>query len=171
MTVIDSMMALYTKEVVTGDRVLAAIQRFNHLQSMEAVKSPQDHEQGLTLWVDHACLGLSQRIQSDHGSSLHLEPISTMNDLCDGVRLASLVSFYCPDELPWNQLVITKLPTVSDSLHNLMLVYEFCHHCLPYSVFHMMPEDVTYLKRYVNINSQSRYDLKTAYKCVHVIFF
>lgn len=87
--------------------------------------------------------------QETKSSSLEVESLKNMNDLCDGVRLACLISFYCPDELPWNQLVITKLPTVSDSVHNLSLVYDFCQHCLPYSVFHMMPEDVIYLKRLV----------------------
>lgn len=148
MAVIEAMMVLYAKEVVTGDRVLAAINRFNHLGAGTEVRSPPDHELGLMLWVDHACRALSQRIDAD----MHLEPIASINDLCDGVRLACLISFYCPDELPWNQLVITKLPTISDSLHNLMLVYEFCNLCLPYSPFHMMPEDVTYLKRTMKQN-------------------
>lgn len=69
-----------------------------------------------------------------------------LKDLCDGVGLAALISFYCPEELPWTEVRVSYLPTVQDSLHNLGLVKEFCERCLPASVFHMMPEDVTYMR-------------------------
>lgn len=70
--VIESMMVLYAKEVVTGDRVLAAIQRFNHLESITDVPIPQEHEQGLILWVNHACAALKKRIEqeTDSGSEV-----------------------------------------------------------------------------------------------------
>lgn len=73
-----------------------------------------------------------------------------LKDLCDGISLAALVSFYCPEELPWTDVVVSYLPTVSDCVQNLMLVYNFCTRSLPCSVFHMMPEDVTYMRGYVS---------------------
>lgn len=85
-------------------------------------------------------------LQGDRPNAPHLPPIKDLKDLCDGVGLAALISFYCPDELPWSQLLVSYLPTVSESLHNLMLVYNFCERSLPFSVFHMMPEDVTYMR-------------------------
>lgn len=78
-----------------------------------------------------------------------IPPVRELKDLCDGISLAALVSFYCPEELPWTDVVVSYLPTISDSVRNLMLVYNFCARSLPCSVFHMMPEDVTYLRGYV----------------------
>lgn len=67
MAVIESMMVLYAKEVVTADRVLAAVQRFNFSGSAPMSETgiiipPQDHEQGLLLWVSHACSALRKRV-------------------------------------------------------------------------------------------------------------
>lgn len=66
MAVVESMMALYAKEVVTPDRVLAAVQRFNHGRS-QAPAMPENHEQGLLLWVSNACEALKKRIEQDMG--------------------------------------------------------------------------------------------------------
>jgi calmodulin-regulated spectrin-associated protein len=87
------------------------------------------------------------------GDRLHapdFPPVRELKDLCDGISLAALVSFYCPEELPWTDVVVSYLPTISDSVQNLMLVYNFCIRNLPCSVFHMMPEDVTYMQGYVS---------------------
>lgn len=67
MAVLESMMVLYAKEVVTADRVLAAVQRFNFsgsapMSETGMIAPPQDHEQGLLLWVSHACSALRKRI-------------------------------------------------------------------------------------------------------------
>lgn len=76
MAVIESMMVLYAKEVVTGDRVLAAIQRFNFSTSSPEPVTPQDHEQGLLLWVSHACSALKKRIEQEieqnAGAEVHI---------------------------------------------------------------------------------------------------
>lgn len=72
--------------------------------------------------------------------------VKDLRSLCDGVPLAALISYYCPDELPWTQLKISYLPNVSESLHNLNLVQRFCQDYLPTSIFHMMPEDITYMR-------------------------
>jgi calmodulin-regulated spectrin-associated protein len=87
--------------------------------------------------------------QCDRPHPPDIPPVRELKDLCDGISLAALVSFYCPEELPWRDVVVSYLPTISDSVRNLMLVYNFCAHSLPCSVFHMMPEDVTYLRGYV----------------------
>lgn len=62
MAVIESIMVLYAKEVLTPDRVLAAVQRFNH---GPAPSMPENHEQGLLLWVCHACNALKKRIDQE----------------------------------------------------------------------------------------------------------
>jgi len=84
--------------------------------------------------------------QSDKQPIPEFPTLRELKDLCDGVSLAALISFYCPEELPWTDVVVNYLPTISDSVQNLMLVYNFCTRSLPCSVFHMMPEDVTYMR-------------------------
>nr|CAD7259678.1 unnamed protein product [Timema shepardi] len=144
-------------EVVTPDRVVAAIQRFSQARSPPVEPLPSDHEDGLLLWVNKACCALRQKIEQElnhtatgaDGDRLYtpdIRPLTELKDLCNGVCLAALISFYCPEELPWTDVIVNYFPTISDSVQNLSLVYNFCNRCLPSSVFHMMPEDVTYLR-------------------------
>nr|CAD7426198.1 unnamed protein product [Timema monikensis] len=157
MAVIEAIMVLYAKEVVTPDRVVAAIQRFSQVRSPPVEPLPSDHEDGLLLWVNKACCALRQKIEQElnntatgaDGDRLYtpdIRPLTELKDLCNGVCLAALISFYCPEELPWTDVIVNYFPTISDSVQNLSLVYNFCNRCLPSSVFHMMPEDVTYLR-------------------------
>uniref|UniRef100_V5I9Q3 Short spindle protein n=1 Tax=Anoplophora glabripennis TaxID=217634 RepID=V5I9Q3_ANOGL len=44
------------------------------------------------------------------------------------------------------------MPSLQDSLYNLRLVQDFCHRCLPSSIFHLMPEDVTYMRDFMKQN-------------------
>ncbi|KAF5305035.1 hypothetical protein FQR65_LT18790 [Abscondita terminalis] len=158
MSVIEAFMVLYAKEVVTPDRVLAAVHRFSH--GPTAISSvPENYEQGLLLWVSHACVALRKRIEQESESGMvvngggegdrlqvpELPVIKDFKDLCDGVALAALISYYCSEELPWKKIRVSYLPTVSESLHNLGLVQAFSLRCLP-SVFHLMPEDITYMR-------------------------
>lgn len=62
MAVIESIMVLYAKEVLTADRVVAAVQRFSHGPAPQA---PENHEHGLLLWVCHACEALKKRIDRE----------------------------------------------------------------------------------------------------------
>ncbi|XP_023703294.1 patronin isoform X3 [Cryptotermes secundus] len=158
MAVIEAIMVLYAKEVVTPDRVVAAIQRFGHSRDANPEPLPADHEAGLVLWVNKACSALKRRVEqeleqgggrsgeADRLRAPDIPPVRELTDLCDGISLATLVSFYCPEELPWTDVNVSYLPKISDSLQNLMLVYNFCSRSLPFSVFHMMPEDVTYMR-------------------------
>lgn len=64
MAVIESIMTLYTKEVVTSDRVSAAVQRFNHGRCAPPLV-PENPEQALLLWISHACEALKKRIEQE----------------------------------------------------------------------------------------------------------
>lgn len=70
MAVIESIMTLYAREVVTSDRVLAAVQRFNHGRQ-PAPPVPENHEKGLFMWLSHASDALKKRIEqeTDNGVS------------------------------------------------------------------------------------------------------
>lgn len=78
--------------------------------------------------------------------SLDIPPVRDFQDLCDGICLALLISYYCPKVLQWTDVRINYLPAVEDSIHNVLLVSNFSQKYLPYNVFHMLPEDVTYMR-------------------------
>lgn len=148
MAVIEGLMVLYAKEVVTGDRVVSAIRRFDPQAEVEV---PGDHEKGLLLWISHASHALIAKIQTEEGAGdktrlPELPAAKDFQSLCDGVGLAAVIAFYCPGELNWMDIRVSKRPSVADALHNLSLVHAFCNRCLPYSIFHMQPEDVTYMR-------------------------
>lgn len=158
MAVIEGLMILYAKEVVMADQVVSAIRRFDPMANVDL---PIDHEKGLLLWISHASQALISKIQFEDGGSggtgtgagagdkTRLPELPTAKDfqsLCDGVGLAAVVALYCPNELNWMQIRVSKRPSVADALHNLSLVHNFCSRCLPYPIFHMQPEDVTYMR-------------------------
>uniref|UniRef100_A0AAR5PJX9 Patronin n=1 Tax=Dendroctonus ponderosae TaxID=77166 RepID=A0AAR5PJX9_DENPD len=165
MAVVESIMLLYAREVITNDRVAAAVQRFSH-QRVSPPRDPSSHEQGALLWIQHACDALKERIEQEAGSGALVEnggsgdrlkppdiPASReVKDLCDGVGIAALVSYYCPDELYWTEIRISSVPSVQDSVHNLRLVRDFCQRSLPASIFHLQPEDITYLRDSMKLN-------------------
>lgn len=68
MAVIESIMVLYAKEVVTSDRVVAAVQRFHH-KKIEQSLYPANHEEGLLLWISNACDALKSRIEQECNSA------------------------------------------------------------------------------------------------------
>jgi calmodulin-regulated spectrin-associated protein len=155
MSVIEALMMLYAKEVTSGDRIHSAISKL----TSGSVPAGLNSEQLLLLWVSHSMAALRHRIDRDlainelvdeKGKKLRSpeipSPVQDFNSLCDGVCLAFLIGFYCPKILPWYQIRISYLPTVEDSLHNVLLISNFSERHLPYSVFHMMAEDITYMR-------------------------
>lgn len=79
-------------------------------------------------------------------SPIQVPTVTNLEQLCDGTALAALISFYCPEALPRSAVKVGRMASIQDCLHNLMLVYEFCQNALPHNVFHMLPEDVTYMR-------------------------
>ncbi|XP_044267982.1 patronin isoform X5 [Tribolium madens] len=162
MAVIESIMVLYAREVITSDRVFAAVQRFNDGRQLQV---PENHEQAVFVWMSHACDALRKRIEQETetgmtnggGSGDRMKPpdlptVHDLKDLTDGVALAALISYYCPDELPWTDLKISYVRNVQDSLYNISLVQDFCNRCLPVSIFHIQPEDFTYMRDSMRYN-------------------
>ncbi|XP_061381422.1 patronin isoform X13 [Danaus plexippus] len=139
--VMEAVMCLYAREVVTLDRVSAAAQRFGVQQSVGGTGVP--HEDGLLAWINAACTALNK---AEENSSCHVPMVKSLQDLCDGTSLAALISFYCPESLPRSSVRVGRMSSIQDCLHNLMLVNDFCSSSLPHNVFHMMPEDVTYMR-------------------------
>ncbi|XP_073942237.1 calmodulin-regulated spectrin-associated protein patronin isoform X4 [Choristoneura fumiferana] len=140
MSVIEALMTLYAREVVTLDRVSAAAQRFGTSQPFTGAVP---HEDGLLCWINAACAALNK---AEDDPSNKVPMVKNLQELCDGTALAALISFYCPDALPRSAVRVGRMASIQDCLHNLMLVYDFCQTCLPHNVFHMLPEDVTYMR-------------------------
>ncbi|KAJ0182119.1 hypothetical protein K1T71_002841 [Dendrolimus kikuchii] len=145
MAVIEALMVLYAREVVTLDRVIAAAQRFGVTQPLAALSSGSavPHEDGIVCWINAACAALNK---AEEEPSSHVPMVCSLQELCDGTALAALISFYCPEALPRTAVRVGRMASIQDCLHNLMLVHDFCHNYLPHNVFHMMPEDVTYMR-------------------------
>lgn len=59
MAVIEAVMILYSREVVTLDRVSAAAQRFGTSQPLQTGSSVP-HEDGLLCWINAACAALNK---------------------------------------------------------------------------------------------------------------
>lgn len=122
MSVIEALMVLYAKEIASGDRVAAAISRITGGQLADA----KNYEQAFLHWVSHVCAALKKRIDQEleidgydeNGQRLQapdIPPLRDYKDLCDGVCLAYLISFYCPKIVPWTSVRIKYLPIVEVS--------------------------------------------------------
>ncbi|XP_055310769.1 patronin isoform X47 [Sitodiplosis mosellana] len=154
MSVIEALMILYAKEVASCERISAAI---NRITGGSLPKEGQNHETALLCWLSHVCAALKRRIDKEiengatdeNGVRLQspdIPPVHDYIDLCDGVCLAYLISYYCPNIVPWTSVRLNYMPTVEDSISNILLVSNFSQKHLPYSVFHMTPQDVTYMR-------------------------
>ncbi|XP_020712976.1 patronin isoform X12 [Ceratitis capitata] len=162
MSVIQSLMTLYAKEITSGERIANAVARITGTNG-QTLPHDQPFDQLLLLWISHACTSLKKRIArevelgatDENGVRMQVPNIPAVHDyqsLCDGVCLALFISYYCPKALPWTLVRINYLPAVEDSIHNVSLVSNFCQKHLPYNVFHMNPEDVTYMRNSMKLN-------------------
>ena len=61
-------MTLFVKEVVSSDRVVAAVRNFADVSANEC-NLPNDPEQALLLWVTQACAALTKRVAAANASS------------------------------------------------------------------------------------------------------
>uniref|UniRef100_A0A1I8P670 Patronin n=1 Tax=Stomoxys calcitrans TaxID=35570 RepID=A0A1I8P670_STOCA len=159
--VIESLMMLYAKEMTSNERVNNAIKRISGNANQQLPSG--NVEQTILSWVSHTCAALKKRIERDVQASLDedngkrlqtldIPPVRDFQDLCDGICLALLISYYCPKVLQWTEVRINYLPAVEDSIHNVLLVSNFSQKYLPYNVFHMLPEDVTYMRGSMKLN-------------------
>ncbi|XP_058982274.1 patronin isoform X15 [Musca domestica] len=159
--VIESLMLLYAKEITSNERVNNAIKRISGNVNPQLASG--NVEQTILSWVSHTCAALKKRIERDVQTSLDedstkrlqsldIPPVRDFQDLCDGICLALLISYYCPKVLSWTEVRINYLPAVEDSIHNVLLVSNFSQKYLPYNVFHMLPEDVTYMRGSMKLN-------------------
>ncbi|XP_037947366.1 patronin isoform X4 [Teleopsis dalmanni] len=160
MSVIEALMILYVKECTSGERILNAIRR---VSGSNPNIQEQTFEKSLLLWISHVCAALKKRIDKEieggavdeNGVRLqspNIPPVQNFQDLCNGICLALLISYYCPKVVPWTCVRINHLPAVEDSIYNVLIVSNFSQTHLPYTVFHMKPEDITYMRGSMKTN-------------------
>lgn len=94
MSVIESLMVLYAKEISSGDRVMAAIRRWEgdttipqeinnniHIRRISGsnYQAPpgQSYEQALLAWISHACAALKKRIIKEVETGLPDDNVSS----------------------------------------------------------------------------------------------
>ncbi|XP_060856051.1 patronin isoform X4 [Metopolophium dirhodum] len=155
MAIMEAVMTLYAKEVATPNRVMAAIQRLNHVPHRTTIVMPEDNEKAILLWVNRTVEALKHRIsssQTENSSVPDISPVNDFHEISDGAAIAALISFYCPDELPWQYITVSKAPTSTDCIKNFSVINDFCDHSLPFSIFHMRPQDVYYIRGSMKTN-------------------
>ena len=85
MAVIEALMSLFIKELVTADRVVSTIKRFENLKSISDstkdidndIPKPSDQGEALLLWVTRSGDVLKQRIISELGESGEIAQVRT----------------------------------------------------------------------------------------------
>ncbi|VVC34989.1 Hypothetical protein CINCED_3A002661 [Cinara cedri] len=155
MMIMESVMKLYAKEVATPNRVMAAIQRLNNVPHKTAISMPEDYEKAILLWINRTVEALKHRLSSSQMENLSVPDIASVNDfheISDGASIAALISFYCPDELPWEYITVSNAPNSSDCIKNFSVINDFCDRSLSYSIFHMRPQDVYYIRGSMKTN-------------------
>ncbi|KAF0306342.1 Patronin [Amphibalanus amphitrite] len=153
MAVMEAIMVLYIRELITAERVVGVVRRFTALQS--STELPADQEEALLLWINKACARLRGQIAAEvrEEDTVPRFPLQQdISDLSDGTCLAGLISLYCPDELSWPEIAFSDPPRIADSLYNLQLVEKFCREALPYSPHFLTLEDILYMHSSVKQN-------------------
>lgn len=147
MAVMEGIMSLFVKEVVSADKVVAAVRRFSDLDATQL--PPKEPEQALLLWISKACQALKKRLDTEDGESGPTFPeLRELADLGDGVNLLGLLAFYCPEVVDWRLIASNEPFSMADCLYNLEMVQKFCAESLPYNIFHLSLEDVVYMHRW-----------------------
>lgn len=64
MAVMEGIMNLFVKEVVSAERVVSAIRRFSDLDPSQT-PAPKEAEQALLLWINKACQAFKKRLTTE----------------------------------------------------------------------------------------------------------
>ncbi|KAK8772618.1 hypothetical protein V5799_024144 [Amblyomma americanum] len=146
MAVINGIMELYIKEVLIPIKVFEVVRRFSAVNYPEEV--PVDADDAALLWLNKCSVKMRHRIEEELGPG---QPpvggppmVQELGELSDGCALAALLSFYCPQHLPWQDLCLPG-ESLADSLYNLQLSQRFCETHLPHDVFFLTVEDVLFV--------------------------
>ncbi|OQR70961.1 hypothetical protein BIW11_11284 [Tropilaelaps mercedesae] len=160
----DALMELFIREVLIPSKVFQVVQRFTHSTnnsgtfsastlSLTEPSPPADAEDAAILWINRSAQALREKVHTEHKVMLpKVVHVQDLSDLCDGSALASLISLYCPQQLPVQDITFTPSMTLSDSLANQHLVKDFCERHLPQDVHLVCLEDMLFLHASMRTN-------------------
>ena len=164
MVIIEAIMSLYIKEVLIPEKVAEVVHRFLPIDT-ETEELPEEAEDAAIFWINKSCQKFRQRIEfeidlltpteeddEDDYAVPEIAPVEYIWDLSDGVSLASLLAFYCPDELTWKEICYANPMTMTDSIYNLQLIQLFCQEKLPCDIFFLTIEDFFDCNKLFRIN-------------------
>ncbi|XP_028968075.1 patronin [Galendromus occidentalis] len=151
MSVIEAIMDLYIKEVLIPLKVFEVVRRFSDVQYPDEL--PVNAEEAALLWINASSVALRDRIQQETGQAVPQATLmQDMVELSDGCGLSSLLSFYCPDALPWTELCLNDSMNLTDSLCNLQLIQGFCEHNLDNDICFLTLEDLLFMNDTIRSN-------------------
>jgi hypothetical protein len=76
------------------------------------------------LVILHDIIEFQSSSSSSSSSTSFPGDLRKLPDLTDGVGLCSLVSLYCPQEMPWREIALGDPPSMADSLYNIQVMIE-----------------------------------------------
>ncbi|RWS30210.1 calmodulin-regulated spectrin-associated protein 2-like protein [Leptotrombidium deliense] len=157
MVIIEAIMALYIKEVLIPEKLVEVVSRFIAIDPEEPL--PSDPEEAAIFWMNKSCIRMKQRMDdelfhlgNDNVVSPPLLVLEDLADLSDGCSLATLLSFYCPEQLNWTEICFNESMGMADSIYNLQLVQYFCQEKLPHNICFLSLEDFLYLHETIRPN-------------------
>ncbi|XP_033726512.1 LOW QUALITY PROTEIN: calmodulin-regulated spectrin-associated protein 1-like [Pecten maximus] len=167
LSLIDALMMAYISEVVSVERVVQAVRKYTTFNASSEL--PNDVYDGLVFWTNKICLSVQlildkkvkgqadQIIQGESQQKVRIVSRSTpresvtvpvledfLSDVGDGCSLATLISFYCPTALKFDDICLKSSIGIADSLYNLQLVKTFCDNHVPGQCFLLTYEDFLY---------------------------
>ncbi|KFD70182.1 hypothetical protein M514_03269 [Trichuris suis] len=147
LAMIDHLMAAMTKDVVSGQAVLTACKKQGPIRENDL--PPDNSEGALLYWINKVCECVRDRVETSIATNGGDAPIipemdDVYEDICDGACVATVISYYHPEKLKFDDICFNDPMSLTDCIHNLWLIKEFCAKHLPCNVFHFTYEDVLY---------------------------
>ncbi|XP_069106488.1 calmodulin-regulated spectrin-associated protein 1-like isoform X2 [Argopecten irradians] len=175
LSLIDALMMAYISEVVSVERIVQAVRKYTTFNASSEL--PNDVYDGLVFWTNKICVSTQQIldkkfkgqadqiIQGESQQKVRIVSRSTpresvtvpiledfLSDVGDGCSVATLISFYCPTALKFDDICLKSSVGIADSLYNLQLVKNFCDNYVPGRCFLLTYEDFLYTSDHLRQN-------------------
>ncbi|KAI1286387.1 Patronin [Halotydeus destructor] len=160
MVIVEALMSLYIKEVLIPEKVVEVVNRFYPLDPDDEV--PDEPEDAAVFWINKCCakfkeklneeFKMFERTDDDQEQVPTLPPVEYLWDLSDGCSIASVLAFYCPDDISWHEICYNEPMSLNDSIYNLQLVQFFCQEKLPCDIFFITVEEFLDCHRIIRPN-------------------
>jgi hypothetical protein len=79
MAVMEGIMGLFVKEIVSAERVVAAVRKFAEVTGGSGANdpaTPKDAEQAMLLWINKSCAALKKRLEDESEAHVSCPPPS-----------------------------------------------------------------------------------------------